>query len=112
MSSSFKQVHLDPHIVSDIGKFMIGSDLILTIPISYYLSSEEYPNGIKGVSFDKYEACGVTAINVSNNTLLWSVVLVSFPSIFENRVFQPIRHPREQLCSVLLLLSIWKVWVK
>lgn len=63
--------------MADSGKFIDSTNLILYIPISYYLTTDDYPQGLHDIPFEKYEACGVTAINLSTNSVMWSVVLVS-----------------------------------
>ena len=64
--------------MGDVGKYIRDKDLIVTFPISYYLTAEDYGDQIPTVPFEKYEACGVTSVNLSTNTVLWSLPLVCY----------------------------------
>lgn len=69
---------LDPHVLTTVGSYYhpTTTDLYLTLPLSYYLSSHDYRNGIRGLVMEKYLACGVMMINLSKQTVEWSTILV------------------------------------
>ena len=46
------------------------------IPVSYYLSSNDYRNGISGIVMDKYVACGIVSINLADMTIEWLKLFV------------------------------------
>lgn len=54
-----------------------SSDLFLMIPVSYYLSSNDYRNGIPGIVMDKYLACGIVSMNLSDMTVEWLRLFVT-----------------------------------
>lgn len=71
-------VILDPHVLTNVGRYYRGSssDLFLMIPVSYYLSSNDYRNGISGLVMDKYLACGIISMNLSTMTIDWLKLFV------------------------------------
>ena len=46
-------IALDPHILANAGRFIDEGRLVLTLPVSYYLSERDYPAGIPGIALEK-----------------------------------------------------------
>lgn len=86
VKESITHVHLDPHVLTTPGSFIDFNSLLLFIPVTYYYSPNDYPDGIPGIDIDKsipsnhltprYLACGITAYNLTSNRVLWSHVFV------------------------------------
>lgn len=86
VKESITHVTLDPHVLTSPGFIFDANSILLAIPVTYYLSSNDYPDGIAGIDIDKsslpslltrrYLACGVTMYNLTSNRVLWSHTFV------------------------------------
>ena len=87
VKESITHVTLDPHVLTSPGFIFDANSILLAIPVTYYLSSNDYPDGIAGIDIDKsslpslltrrYLACGITMYNLTSNRVLWSHTFVT-----------------------------------